>query len=420
MALAVAALAPALTATSAQAFHDQGRAWPGHVITYHSDFPGDVAAVRAAVRDWNTSGVAVRFMPVRAARAEVTILPMPVIPLSSVEKTRGGGSADALGYATVGAIPRTAAVRGPSGRVVHGAHLWLARVGARDRYGIRLSLGTIKRVAVHEFGHILGLGHEHKACAVMQPILNEGCGITRPWIGLCNDPLEPDDIRGAVNLYGGREPTFHKRLCTISPRPGRPRQASVRLTDNNAMTVFRWRNPSGVTLRIGHLVDPYALDGRATIEDDEIQGSQQGCPTGAGDVLERQPTHAGARVEITLPLPPGSWCLRVRVIDAFGRLGPALTLRAVVPAPGQISPPVPNFQFDPAQPEARQSVAFHDESTAGSAPISSWSWNFGDGAGSTQQNPQHSYANPGTYTVTLQVTDADGQSASVTQQVNVA
>ncbi len=30
-----------------------------------------------------------------------------------------------------------------------------------------------------------------------------------------------------------------------------------------------------------------------------------------------------------------------------------------------------------------------------------WSWNFGDGASSTAQNPSHSYAAPGTYTVTL-------------------
>ena len=247
------------------AYHDQGKPWPGHVITYHNDFPADVAAVRAAVRDWNRSGAAVRFVPVPATQAEVTILPMPVVPLSSVEKTPGGGSADALGYATVGAIPRTAAIRGPAGGVVYGAHVWLARVGARDRYGVALSVGTIARVAAHEFGHVLGLGHSHRACSVMQPILNEGCGIRHPWMGLCNDPLEPDDIRGAVSLYGGREPRFHKHLCVISPRPRAPFRVSAALANGNAETVFRWKDPRGVTLRVGHLIDPYALDGRSTI-----------------------------------------------------------------------------------------------------------------------------------------------------------
>ena len=38
----------------------------------------------------------------------------------------------------------------------------------------------------------------------------------------------------------------------------------------------------------------------------------------------------------------------------------------------------------------------------------SWSWDFGDGATSTQQNPVHSYATNGTYTVTLTATNPAG------------
>lgn len=416
-----ATLMLALAAAPALAFHDQGQAWPSHRITYHNDFPADAAAVRAAVHDWNTSGMATRFVAVPAARAEVTILAMPVIPLSKVEKTKGGGSADALGYATVGAIPRAAAIRGPAGGVFHGAHIWLARVGARDRYGIPIPLGTMERIAVHEFGHILGLGHEHKACAVMQPILNEDCGIGHHyWLGLCRDPLEPDDIRGAVNLYGGHEPTFRKRLCVISPLPGTPRKVSVRLSDNNLESVIRWKNPVGVTLKLTHRIDPYALDGRPTVEAYQIQGSPNGCPTGKRDLLERELTHSGKWTKATLPLSAGAWCLEVRAIDWFGRLGRAITVRITVPQPGQPSPPVPNFQFVPAVPIRGKAISFHNQSTAGSAPIASWSWNFGDGATSTLENPRHSYANPGSFTVTLQVTDTSGASATVTQQISVA
>jgi PKD repeat protein len=40
--------------------------------------------------------------------------------------------------------------------------------------------------------------------------------------------------------------------------------------------------------------------------------------------------------------------------------------------------------------------------------VSSWSWAFGDGATSTEADPSHTYAEDGTYTVTLTVTDADG------------
>lgn len=35
------------------------------------------------------------------------------------------------------------------------------------------------------------------------------------------------------------------------------------------------------------------------------------------------------------------------------------------------------------------------------ANVTSWSWNYGDGAVDSVQNPTHSYSNPGTYTVTL-------------------
>ena len=44
-------------------------------------------------------------------------------------------------------------------------------------------------------------------------------------------------------------------------------------------------------------------------------------------------------------------------------------------------------------------------------------WNFGDGTTSTAQSPSHTYAAPGTYNVTLTVTDSDGDSAVGSAQV---
>ncbi|HIB29986.1 MAG TPA: PKD domain-containing protein, partial [Candidatus Marinimicrobia bacterium] len=43
-------------------------------------------------------------------------------------------------------------------------------------------------------------------------------------------------------------------------------------------------------------------------------------------------------------------------------------------------------------------VSFTDESTEGDATITSWSWDFGDGSTSTEQDPAvHAYADAGTY-----------------------
>lgn len=49
-------------------------------------------------------------------------------------------------------------------------------------------------------------------------------------------------------------------------------------------------------------------------------------------------------------------------------------------------------------PSCNATVQFTD--TTGAGP-GHWQWNFGDGSGSTQQHPQHTYANPGSYSVTL-------------------
>lgn len=60
-------------------------------------------------------------------------------------------------------------------------------------------------------------------------------------------------------------------------------------------------------------------------------------------------------------------------------------------------------------------VQFINQSTGGTA-----SWDFGDGgAKSTLWNPTRSFTKPGTYTVTLTVTFANGTTGSATHTVNV-
>jgi len=73
--------------------------------------------------------------------------------------------------------------------------------------------------------------------------------------------------------------------------------------------------------------------------------------------------------------------------------------------------PVANWTATPTSGSAPLTVTFTD--TSGGNPIS-WSWNFGDGdsTNSTQQNPVHTFANNGSYSVSLTVISANGSNTT--------
>ena len=79
--------------------------------------------------------------------------------------------------------------------------------------------------------------------------------------------------------------------------------------------------------------------------------------------------------------------------------------------------PTASFTFadDPATPGK---VDFADKSSAKSARLVAWSWDFGDGSKATSRNTSHTYS-PGTYTVTLTIRDSNGLTSSAHQQVIV-
>jgi len=60
-------------------------------------------------------------------------------------------------------------------------------------------------------------------------------------------------------------------------------------------------------------------------------------------------------------------------------------------------------------------VAFTDASFSGSGQLTAWGWAFGDGQESGQQNPAHTYLEPGDFPVTLEVTDINGCQDEQTQ-----
>jgi PKD repeat protein len=78
------------------------------------------------------------------------------------------------------------------------------------------------------------------------------------------------------------------------------------------------------------------------------------------------------------------------------------------------SKPKADFYATPTSGTAPLTVNFYDNSTHYDN-ITQWFWSFGDGTNSTQQNPTHNYTEPGTYNVTLTVTEEDGDNSTITK-----
>jgi PKD repeat protein len=73
----------------------------------------------------------------------------------------------------------------------------------------------------------------------------------------------------------------------------------------------------------------------------------------------------------------------------------------------QPNPPVAEFDADVNSGCDALTVHFTDQSTNNPT---SWSWDFGDGSTSSEENPEYTYTTSGTYTVSLTVSNSDGTS----------
>ena len=69
--------------------------------------------------------------------------------------------------------------------------------------------------------------------------------------------------------------------------------------------------------------------------------------------------------------------------------------------------PTVDFTADQLTGSVAEKIAFTDQSISADG-IKSWLWDFGDGQTSTERNPDHRYFSAGLYTVSLLVTEIDG------------
>jgi Matrixin len=167
-----AVIAFVLGTAHADAYRLEGGKWRLPAIPYYVATPAYSWSVDTAAYAWNTSGVHTAFVKTDRAHAKVLV---------GIRWYKQAGDAH---------IQRV------------GNSIVSAQVGVQsghDRYEIAL-------IVAHEFGHVLGLDHQLSGCATMNP------SITNDHTTYCPGPptgmwtcrlLQPDDVRGAVALYGG-------------------------------------------------------------------------------------------------------------------------------------------------------------------------------------------------------------------------
>lgn len=168
-ALVAAALLAALP-SAASAYEIAGRAWPSGDIRYHVEDSALSKPVKRAARIWNARNLGVRFVSSSADDARVFV---------RLGQENCGGAA----------------------RVGYPGRRGISRVEINRDCGTGIATLT----AVHEWGHVLGLGHESGTCARMNPTFGSGgtpgrCA-RRSLSYWLDHPLQKDDVRGARALY---------------------------------------------------------------------------------------------------------------------------------------------------------------------------------------------------------------------------
>ncbi len=218
-AIALAAVTLGVLVPAADAAHVSGRTWPGGRVTYAVTSKSMRAPVRAAALAWNRSGLKVRLVEVPRSRARLLISPLPK-----------GSCFGAIGEALVGY----------TGGFQSFMHLQST-----------CAEGTLTMTAAHEFGHVLGLRHENKRCALMNSVFVSRC---RPqpldWEWYCSPPRD-DDRRGLLRRYGGKFRKSSLSFCVSKTLPGRVRSLgdAADPVDSLARVRISFQTPSSTTLR---------------------------------------------------------------------------------------------------------------------------------------------------------------------------
>ncbi len=111
----------------------------------------------------------------------------------------------------------------------------------------------------------------------------------------------------------------------------------------------------------------------------------------------------------------GTYTVTLTVTDNSGSIGSTTVQITITDRP-------PIASFTPSTTSAPTGTSISFDGTTSSDPdgtVTAWSWTFGDGSSGSGSITSHTYNTPGTFTVTLVVTDNSGSTGTTTSQVTI-
>ena len=245
-------------ADSGRAYYTFGRRWPaGSTIVMHLEFGSPSTTLIDGSRDWDSvaEGVLATWNPY-----------LNGVLFSSVRDSASVASGNRVNTASFadddfgepfgsGVLAVTQTFYSPRTNAITEADVVFNRARTWNSYRGTLRPGTVdfRRVALHEFGHVIGLDHPDDHNQSVTAVMNSHVSSV--------DTLQNDDVDGAISLYGA--------TTSAAPPPAAPAPAP---TARNVLAAGARMTPGqSLSSLDGRFRLLYQGDGNLVLYDDALQ-----------------------------------------------------------------------------------------------------------------------------------------------------
>jgi len=245
-------------ADSGRAYYTFGRRWPaGSTIVMHLEFGSPSTTLIDGSRDWDSvaEGVLATWNPYLNGVLFSSIRDSASVASGNRVNTASFADDDFGEPFGSGVLAVTQTFYSPRTNAITEADVVFNRARTWNSYRGTLRPGTVdfRRVALHEFGHVIGLDHPDDHNQSVTAVMNSHVSSV--------DTLQNDDVDGAISLYGA--------TTSAAPPPAAPAPAP---TARNVLAAGARMTPGqSLSSLDGRFRLLYQGDGNLVLYDDALQ-----------------------------------------------------------------------------------------------------------------------------------------------------